>query len=226
MFAMQPTTIRYAPLPLLRAKRPAEVIAVPRTPAPLCTDVSDTANVEPTTSATASEGSNPNLAASSTDLRPTNSESATNSTAKLWPSQIAGRMTTSWLLPAHNDQSSAIAHLLKTEIEAHRISKEMLHATEQRRLEVTYYCQHLEVAKQRLELDARNWAAAYNALAVAFSQCSAEHKRFAGGHAGQGNHVNFHPPSHDASPAQMQECPGDLGNVSQDYTLKANSILD
>ncbi|KAK7179093.1 hypothetical protein PSPO01_14876 [Paraphaeosphaeria sporulosa] len=214
---MQSTTIRYAPLPVLRAKRPTEIIALPRTPAPLCTDVDDTANVEPTTSASTSEDSNPNLAASPTDLRPSNSESATNSTTKLWPSQIAGRLTTSWLLPAYNDQSSAIAHLLKTEIEAHRISKEMLHATEQRRLEATYYCQHLEVAKKRLELDVRNWAAAYNALAVAFSQCSAEHKRFAGG---QGNHVNSS--SHDTLPAQMQERPGDLSN--QDYTLNANSI--
>lgn len=97
----------------------------------------------------------------------------------------------------------------------------MLHATEQRRVEAAYYCQHLEVDKRRLEMDVCNWAAAYNALAVAFSQCSTEHKRFAGGTLDRESTLIT---PHDALPAQMQECPCDIG--SEDCTLNASSIND
>ncbi|KAF1971152.1 hypothetical protein BU23DRAFT_556172 [Bimuria novae-zelandiae CBS 107.79] len=221
---MHSTTIRYAPLPPLRPKRSAEqgVIAVPRTPAPLCTDIGGSASAEPTLSATttASDLSNTNLSPSSTDRQLAGSASSATSATKLdekmvinplqsgnvWPSQIAGRMTTSWLLPAHNDQSSAIVLLLKTEIESHKVSKEMLHATEQKRLEAVHYCRYLEATKQKLETDVCNWAAAYNALAVAFSQCSAEHKRLAGGNAIQGNNVDIHAPfqAHGTPPTDAE----------------------
>ncbi|KAF1964223.1 hypothetical protein BU23DRAFT_562137 [Bimuria novae-zelandiae CBS 107.79] len=220
---MRSTTIRYASLPPLRPKGSAEqnVIAVPRTPAPLCTDVGGSVSVGPTLSATtASDVCNTNLSPSPTDRQLGDSASSATSATKLdekmvinplqssnvWPSQIAGRMTTSWLLPVHNDQSSAIVLLLKTEIESHKISKEMLHTTEQKRLEAVHYCRHLEATKQKLETDVCNWVAAYNALAVAFSQCSAEQKRLAGGNAIQGNNVDIHAPlqAHNAPPPDAE----------------------
>lgn len=208
---MHSTTIRYAPLPPLRPRQPAdqEAVDLPRTPAPLRTNVGVTASMEPALSASTSEGSSSAWSPSTSVPGPDGSEpTATAGTtattaapeekmvvgslqpATAWPSQVASRMTTSWLLPAHNDQSSAIALLLRTEIESHKISKEMLHATEQKRLEAVHHCQHLEAAKQRLETDVCNWVAAYNALAAVFSQCSNELKRLSGRGSVQGNEVD------------------------------------
>ncbi|KAF2010521.1 hypothetical protein BU24DRAFT_467144 [Aaosphaeria arxii CBS 175.79] len=87
----------------------------------------------------------------------------------VWPSQIASNNAT-WLLPPHNDQAAALAMMLRTEIQAHNIAKEMLHATEQRRLEVFNIC-------SRLSIEVRGWEAAYNSMTEALQRCSDEFSR-------------------------------------------------
>ncbi|KAF2439139.1 hypothetical protein P171DRAFT_132114 [Karstenula rhodostoma CBS 690.94] len=177
------TTLRYASLPPLRPKRPAKE-APPLTPAPpFCVMETEDESSPCTATGLGISSSPPAVAPTS------NSEINPSLPGTAWPSEVASRTTTSWLLPPHNDQSSAIAMLLKTEIEAHKISKEMLHATEQKRLDAVHYCRHLEVAKHRLEKDVYNWIAAYNALAVAFCQRSAEYNRMAVGNAAQGVNI-------------------------------------
>lgn len=95
---------------------------------------------------------------------------ATTNGGAVWPSQVAQSASTMWLLPPPSDQSSAIAHLLRTEIQSHNITREMLHATEQRRLEAVQRC-------EKLLADIRSWAAAYNALTAALHKCSQEYSR-------------------------------------------------
>jgi hypothetical protein len=73
----------------------------------------------------------------------------------MWPSEMYGRYSTAWLVSPSTDQSSDNSPLLRTEIQAHRITREMLQATEQRRLEAVQSC-------QRLHIDLRNWSVAYS----------------------------------------------------------------
>ncbi|KAF2174295.1 hypothetical protein K469DRAFT_720973, partial [Zopfia rhizophila CBS 207.26] len=87
-----------------------------------------------------------------------------------WPSQIAQTSSTMWLLPPYSGQSSAIALLLQKEIQSHNITREMLHATEQRRMEAIQYC-------NRSLADNRVWSAAYNNLTAALHRCSQEYSR-------------------------------------------------
>ncbi|PVH90243.1 hypothetical protein DM02DRAFT_665330 [Periconia macrospinosa] len=60
-----------------------------------------------------------------------------------WPSQVA-QSNTMWLLPPYHDQSSSLALLLRTELEAHKVTKEMLHSTERRRQEAVKHCERLQ----------------------------------------------------------------------------------
>jgi hypothetical protein len=73
----------------------------------------------------------------------------------MWPSEMYGRYSTAWLVPPSTDQSSANSPLLRTEIEAHKVTREMLQVTEQRRLEAMQNC-------HRLHFDIRNWSTAYS----------------------------------------------------------------
>lgn len=84
-----------------------------------------------------------------------------------WPSQIQSTM---WLLPPSTDQSSAIALLLRTEIQSHNITREMLHNTEQRRLQAVNF-------NERLQQDCRGWAAAYEKLSETLRKVSEEYLR-------------------------------------------------
>ncbi|KAF2257507.1 hypothetical protein CC78DRAFT_588462 [Lojkania enalia] len=87
-----------------------------------------------------------------------------------WPSQVVQSTSTMWLLPPCTDQSSAIATLLRTEIESHNITREMLHATENRRIEAA------QQAKQLMD-DCHRWNVAYNSLTTALHACSEEYSR-------------------------------------------------
>ncbi|KAF2475942.1 uncharacterized protein BDR25DRAFT_310370 [Lindgomyces ingoldianus] len=87
-----------------------------------------------------------------------------------WPSQIAQSSSTMWLLPPGSDQSSAIAQLLRTEIQSHNITREMLHATETRRLEAAQNY-------NRLLADTHSWATAYNNMTSALYKCLEECSR-------------------------------------------------
>jgi hypothetical protein len=88
----------------------------------------------------------------------------------MWPSEIYAQSSTMWLLPPYTDQSSAIAMLLQTEIQAHKITREMLHATEQRRLEAVQNINQLQV-------DIRSWTTAHENLTFVFGKCSEELSR-------------------------------------------------
>ncbi|KAF2197901.1 hypothetical protein GQ43DRAFT_443827 [Delitschia confertaspora ATCC 74209] len=85
-----------------------------------------------------------------------------------WPSQVA--QSTMWLLPPHSDQSAAITQLLRTEIQSHNITREMLHTTEQRRLEAVQNYHKIWAENQA-------WATAYNSLTAALHRCSEEFAR-------------------------------------------------
>ena len=98
-----------------------------------------------------------------------------NSTTQ-WPSQVTQRSSCAWLLPPYQDQSSSIILLLRAEVESHNITREMLHATEQRRLEAVQRC-------EQLLSDSKGWAAAYNSLMVVVQNCSAEYARLSSEHA-------------------------------------------
>ena len=86
-----------------------------------------------------------------------------------WPSQM-GHGSTKWLLPSPSDQSAAIASLLKTEIQSHNITRDMLHATERKRLEAVQLC-------NQLTSDAQSWATAYQNSAAALVKCTEEYTR-------------------------------------------------
>ncbi|KAF2680645.1 hypothetical protein K458DRAFT_311296 [Lentithecium fluviatile CBS 122367] len=102
---------------------------------------------------------------------PADSQPAANGLpAAAWPSQVSQSTNTMWLLPAYTDQSSAIAMLLRTEIQSHNITKEMLHATEQRRLEAVRRC-------ERLEIDMRSWSTSYAHSSTALQKCAEEYSR-------------------------------------------------
>jgi hypothetical protein len=88
----------------------------------------------------------------------------------MWPSQIAHQQSTMWLLPPQTDQSSAIALLLRTEIQSHAITREMLHQTEQCRIQSAQRIVYLET-------ECRNWSTAYENLASTLSKCSEEIQR-------------------------------------------------
>ncbi|KAF2690345.1 hypothetical protein K458DRAFT_399679 [Lentithecium fluviatile CBS 122367] len=106
---------------------------------------------------------------------PTSAQPATENDPSLpiperWPSQIAQSSSTMWLLPPHSSQSSAIAQLLQTEIQSHNITQEMLHATENCRLEA--------VRKYNsLVADTHSWITANNNLTSALYKCSEECSR-------------------------------------------------
>jgi hypothetical protein len=89
-----------------------------------------------------------------------------------WPSEVYNRTSTMWLLPPHSNQSSAIATLLQAEIQSHNTTREMLHTTEQRRLEAVQ-------RSNRFASDAQGWAAAYNNLNTALGKCAEEYSRVA-----------------------------------------------
>ena len=89
-----------------------------------------------------------------------------------WPSEVYNRTSTMWLLPPQSNQSSAIATLLQTEIQSHNTTREMLHATEERRLEAVQ-------RSNQFASDAQGWAAAYNNLNTALGQCAQECSRVA-----------------------------------------------
>ncbi|KAF5845584.1 hypothetical protein GGP41_009363 [Bipolaris sorokiniana] len=93
--------------------------------------------------------------------------------ATIWPSEIHSQSSTMWLLPPHSDQSSAITSLLRTEIQSHSITREMLHATEKRRLEAVQ-------RGNKLLQDTHGWAAAYNNLTMALGKCYEEYSRVLG----------------------------------------------
>ncbi|KAF2741742.1 hypothetical protein M011DRAFT_514180 [Sporormia fimetaria CBS 119925] len=86
-----------------------------------------------------------------------------------WPSQIAHQ--SSHPETATHPASAAVA-LLQTEIQSHHVTREMLHSTEQRRLQAEQAC-------TRLESDCYAWAAAYNSLTAALQHCSKEYSRVA-----------------------------------------------
>ncbi|KAF2727572.1 hypothetical protein EJ04DRAFT_581940 [Polyplosphaeria fusca] len=88
----------------------------------------------------------------------------------VWPSQLAQGDNTMWSLPPHSDQASAIALILRTEIQAHNTTRHMLHVAEQRRLQAAQFC-------ERLQEDARNWSTAYDNIAAALSKCSEAYAR-------------------------------------------------
>ncbi|PVH95986.1 hypothetical protein DM02DRAFT_133171 [Periconia macrospinosa] len=75
-----------------------------------------------------------------------------------------------WLLPPYTDQSSAIASLLRTEIQSHNITKEMLHNTEQRRLDAVGRC-------GRLEADVNVLNIAYTKASTSLQKCAEEFAR-------------------------------------------------
>jgi hypothetical protein len=166
---------RKAPLPL-RPKRPAdEQIPEPlRTPAPpTYTPTRDNINTSHgsglaspfTTPVAATEQPAPAA------FSPPINGSSTNPTAAItWPSEVSQRSSTMWLLPAYTDQSSTIAQVLRAEIQAHNISKEMLHATEHRRLESIRRC-------EQLEIDVRNWGIAYGNSSTALRNCAEEYAK-------------------------------------------------
>jgi hypothetical protein len=79
------------------------------------------------------------------------------------------------LLPPYADQASAIALLLHTEIQSHNITREMLHGTDQQRLEAIQRC-------ERLQVDISSWTVAYNNLTVALHKCSEEYSRLSAEH--------------------------------------------
>ena len=89
-----------------------------------------------------------------------------------WPSEVYNRTSTMWLLPPHSNQSSAIATLLQAEIQSHNTTREMLHTTEQRRLEAVQ-------RSNRFASDAQGWATAYNNLNTALGKCAEECSRVA-----------------------------------------------
>lgn len=89
-----------------------------------------------------------------------------------WPSEVYNQTSTMWLLPPNSNQSSAIATLLQGEIQSHNITREMLHATEQRRLEAVQKW-------NQFANDARGWAAAYKSLSAALGKCAEECSRVA-----------------------------------------------
>ena len=97
-------------------------------------------------------------------------EDAALPTPSSWPSEVAQRTSTMWLLPPPSDQASAIAALLRTEIQSHNMTREMLHETEQRRLEAIQRC-------NQLSSDTQSWATAYNSLTSALYRCSEEFSR-------------------------------------------------
>lgn len=115
----------------------------------------------------------PFLSTSSSELTPAQPAPENDPTLPIpdrWPSQIAQSNSTMWLLPPSSDQSSAIAQLLRTEIQSHNITREMLHATETRRLQAVQNC-------NRLLDEAHSWATAHNNLTSALNKCSEECSR-------------------------------------------------
>jgi hypothetical protein len=104
-----------------------------------------------------------------------------------------------WLLPPQADQSSAIALLLRTEIQSHNTTREMLHATEQRRLEAFQRC-------DRLQSDIRAWMAAYNGLGDALCKCSQEYSRLLAENAALRAHTHSEPATDsNATAPQMRQ---------------------
>lgn len=95
-----------------------------------------------------------------------------NSSPNCWPSEVYNRTSTMWLLPPQSNQSSAIATLLQSEIHSHNTTREMLHTTEQRRLEAVQ-------RSNQFANDVRGWAAAYNNLSTALGRCAEEYSRVA-----------------------------------------------
>jgi hypothetical protein len=88
-----------------------------------------------------------------------------------WPSELHHQGDTRWLLPSsYSDQASTLALILRTEIESHNITREMLHGTEQRRLEAVQRC-------TQLQADARGWAVAYENLTATLGHCAGEFSR-------------------------------------------------
>jgi hypothetical protein len=89
----------------------------------------------------------------------------------MWPSELRNQGDPTWLLPTPcGEQASTLALVVRTEIQSHNITREMLYSTERRRVEAVQKCSQLEV-------DARSWAAAYNNLTTALGRCAEEFSR-------------------------------------------------
>lgn len=93
-----------------------------------------------------------------------------DATLPLWPSEIRNLGDTNWLLPAYSDHSSSLASVLRTEIQSHNITREMLHSTEQRRLEGAQRC-------KQLQADLQSWVTAYNTLTTTLARYAEEFSR-------------------------------------------------
>jgi hypothetical protein len=156
-------------LHILRPKRPADELFTgplpPLAAAPACLVSSPTVSV-------------PEIASSPSTVAPELSDRQslpTLSRPDAWPSQLSQSSSTMWLLPLRSDQASAIATLLRAEIDSHNITREMLYATEQRRIEaVQRYSQLLA--------DNSSWATAYKNLTTALCRCSEEYSRLSAEH--------------------------------------------
>ncbi|KAF2189308.1 hypothetical protein K469DRAFT_747999 [Zopfia rhizophila CBS 207.26] len=148
----------------LRPKRPYDdpIPELFRTPKPSVSPAVSGPGQSSSPSATAPEPINPQASGSC--------HAPNTNNGHPWPSQIAQTSSTMWLLPPYSGQSSAIALLLQKEIQSHNVTREMLHATEQRRMEAIQYC-------NRLLADNRVWSAAYNNLTAALHRCSQEYSR-------------------------------------------------
>jgi hypothetical protein len=93
-----------------------------------------------------------------------------NATLPLWPPEVRSLSDTNWLLPAYSDHSSSIASVLRTEIQSHNITREMLHSTEQRRLEGAQRC-------KQLQADLQLWMTSYTTLTTTLARYSEEFSR-------------------------------------------------
>jgi hypothetical protein len=124
--------------------------------------------------------------------------------ATAWPSELYKRSSTMWLLPPHSNQSSAIVNLLQTEIQSHNITRDMLHTTEQRRLEAVQ-------KNNQLTTDTQSWAAAYNNLTVALGKCAEEYSRVSADNVNLREQLQAHGVSHNLL---LQLC----SNVGQTFS--------
>jgi hypothetical protein len=88
----------------------------------------------------------------------------------MWPSEIHNMSDTTWLLPACSDQASTLASVLRTEIQSHNITREMLHNTERKRLEGAQRC-------KQLHADIESWATAHKNLTDTLARCANEFSR-------------------------------------------------
>ena len=151
---------------ILRPKRPADEMFTDSLPAPAPAPVQESLVNSPAVSAPDTASSPSTVAPEQSDRRPLPPLRRLDA----WPSQLSQNNSTMWLLPLRSNQASAIATLLRAEINSHNITREMLYTTEQRRLEaVQRYSQLLAVNG--------SWATAYKNLTATLCRCSEEYSR-------------------------------------------------